>query len=507
MDRNDSRIRLQVYGEKSMIRFPHSLLGRTLLLVSGSILTFLAVLSILLYFGTGKILASWHENEAASLETYIKEKLTLLAISAEQTGMPITATDTARALDGLPFNPTWLVVTDPAGNPLYAWRDAGMGGMGKRNARMQGMRGMQLSQDLTGIQNWHQIKAQDGKEYFKYSAYIPDFGENESNRILINAARLILFWGFAIASLVSFVFALIFARPLKKQSAFLVGALDRMASGKRDVAYPSCHVTEFDHIARSSSILQKNLLREEDLRRQWAADIAHDIRTPLTVLHGQIEGMIDGVFAPDESRLARLDKEIRRLESLTNGLALLTRIETPGFIPSRRKIRIRAFLTEIADRYKEDAASMAGGDFIVESPDISVSADPELLERAVDNLVTNAIRYGVSGGKIRLLCEDPDASGSANAGTRGDTREGAGTGACTEAGGKKKIIVENEGTIDSAILPQLFDRMFRADNSRNTEGSGLGLSIAKAIVEAHEGKIYAECDAELNLTKFVIEIG
>jgi len=66
--------------------------------------------------------------------------------------------------------------------------------------------------------------------------------------------------------------------------------------------------------------------------------------------------------------------------------------------------------------------------------------------------------------------------------------------------------VENEGAIESAILPKLFDRMFRADSSRNSEGSGLGLSIAKAIVEAHQGKIYPECDADLNLTRFVIEI-
>jgi len=474
-----------------MTRIPQSLLGRTLLLVSGSILTFLGVLSILLYLGTGKILASWHENESASLDSYVREKLLSMAVSAEKTGMPITASDTALALDGLPYNPSWLIVTDPAGNPLYVWRNTGMGNVARRNASMRrpGMMGMQLSQDIANIQNWRQIRVQNGKAYFRYSAYIPDFGDNESNRILISAARLILFWGFAIASIVSFVFALIFARPLKKQAAFLVGALDRMASGKRDVAFPSCPVTEFDHIARSSSVLQTNLLHEEELRRQWAADIAHDIRTPLTVLHGQIEGMIDGVFAPDESRLARIEKEIKRLESLTNGLALLTRIETPGFAPSRKQIKIRTFLMEIADRFKEES-STASGDFIVESPDISVSADPELLERAIDNLVTNAIRYGVKGGAVRLLCED--------------TGEGTGVGA--GPGGNKKIIVENEGAIESAILPKLFDRMFRADSSRNSEGSGLGLSIAKAIVEAHQGKIYPECDADLNLTRFVIEI-
>jgi len=464
-----------------MIRIQHGLMGRTLLLVSGSILTFLAVLSILLYLGTGRILTAWHKNETASLDSIIEEKLMSLAITAEKRGTPISATDTALALEGLPKGPSWIVVTDPVDNPLYIWRDSRKGGMGRRSLpmRMQGM-----------SQDWHRINLPDGKTYFKYSAYIPDFAENDSNRILVEAARQIIVWGFLIASIVSFVFALIFARPLKKQSAFIVNALDRMASGKRDVQFPPCPVTEFDHIARSSAILQENLAREESLRRQWAADIAHDIRTPLTVLHGQIEGMIDGVFTPDEDRLARLEKEIRRLEALTNGLALLTRIETPGFTPSRKPIKIRTFLTEIADRYKEEA-SATGASFDVVSPDLVISADPELLERAIDNLITNAIRYGINGGRIRLQCVD----------------SGVGSGMVANTSGKKKIIVENEGTIEREILPKLFDRMFRADGSRNTEGSGLGLSIAKAIVEAHQGKIYAECDADPELTRFVIEIG
>jgi len=444
----------------------HGLSGRTLLLVLGSILTFVAVLSLLLFSGTGRLLNSWHEREIEALHSFIQGQLSALALEARKDGRTISEAETARALEGLPYSPSWVVVTAPDGRLLYFYREADPGGQSRNFLRR-----------LQDISEWFEVRLPDGTLAFKYSALIPAFDEQESNRILLGALRLVLVWGSAAAALLAFVFAWIFVRPLRRQTAGLVASLERMAAGERGVALPSCPVTEIDHIARASDVLQTNLQREEELRRQWAADIAHDLRTPLAVLRGQLEGMLDGVFAPVPDRINRLVSELRKLESLVNALALLSRIETPGFRPERAPIDIRSILSGTAERFGPEARA-AGSEIVVEAPAVRMEADAALLERALENLVSNALRYGRPGGRIVLAARNTAPAGVT-------------------------LSVENDGVIDPEILPRVFDRLFRADDSRGAEGRGLGLSIVKAIVEAHGGAVRAESDGETAKTRFI----
>lgn len=457
--------------------------GRTLVLVMGSILAFTAVLALLLFLGTSRILSVWHDNEATSLDSFIRDKLAGLALDVGRTGIPASSADVSAVLADIPYSPSYLAVASADGALLYLRRGMMMGGS-MRGGSSRGM-GSQLRDDAI----WNDVRQKDGTIAFRFSAAIPAFDENESNRVLLGTARVILVWGLAIASIVAFAFAFVFARPLRKQSASLVSSLERMASGKRDVAFNSCSVTELDKIARASAVLQDNLVREESLRRQWAADVAHDLRTPLASLRGQIEGMIDGVFKTDSDRLVRLGSEISRLEALTTSLALLTRIETPGFAPSKKPVDLGSFLAETAARFT-DESSESGSSVVVVTSDASgdgscegtIHADPGLLARAVDNLVSNALRYGKPGGTVLL-------SAIADNGSE-----------------RSLIVVENEGVIDDQTLARAFDRLFRADSSRNTEGSGLGLSIAKAIVESHGGTIRGESDVKNNRTRFTISL-
>lgn len=466
--------------------------GRTIALVMGSLVTFAGVLLLLLFFGTGRLLASWNESEKKGLETVIGARLLSLAEDSRKGGVAVYPDDVAKALEELPYSPSWVAVTDGRGRMLYFRRAAGMAGMARRMfrddpSRMGGMMNdyatpaPRMSQGSPGNVSWRDVLLSDGSLAFRYGAAMPAFDEKESNRVLLATARLIFAWGLVAAAIVSILFALVFSRPLERQSASLVKALEQMASGARGVAIPDCPVTEFGCIARASSTLQENLSREEGLRRQWAADVAHDLRTPLAVLRGQFEGMIDGVFAADPERIARLERELSRLEALVNSLALLSRIETPGFAVAKKPVNAAAFLSEAAGRFDAEAAAR-GFSLIVDSRPVTILADSDLLARAVDNLVSNAIRYGVPGGAIRLRC--------------------VGTG--QNSGGE--ITVENDGVIEAALLPRLFDRLFRADSSRNTEGSGLGLSIARAIVAAHGGTIRAESDESKLVTRFIVSL-
>jgi two-component system sensor histidine kinase BaeS len=469
--------------------------GRTIALVMGSLFTFAAVLLLLLYFGTGKILVSWNENERKGLETIIGERLLALAVDAGKTGAEVSPGDVESALADLPYSPTWIAVTDGHGTLLYFYRAAGMPGMAGMARRMlrddssrmhEMMNGHEssaarMSATMQGNVTWRDVRLSDGRLAFRYGAAMPEFGEKESNRVLLATARLILVWGLVAAAIVSILFALVFSRPLERQSASLVAALERMAAGERGVAIPECPVTEFGCIARASTTLQDNLVREENIRRQWAADVAHDLRTPLTVLRGQFEGMIDGVFKPEPERIVRLEKELSRLEKLVNSLALLSRIETPDFTLSKKPMDAVAFLSEVAGRFDAEAVAK-GSSLIVDSRPVTILADSDLLARAIDNLVSNALRYGAVGGTIRLRCVGNAATGGV------------------------EILVENDGVIGPDILPRLFDRLFRADSSRNTEGSGLGLSIARAIVTAHGGTIRAESDEANSITRFTVSL-
>lgn len=441
--------------------------GRTLLLALGSILTFVAAFGILLFLGAGRLLASWHERETQALHSFIQGQLSALALDMRKEGKAASEADTARVLEGLPYGPSWVVVTAPDGRLLYYYREADPGGQSRNFLRR-----------LQDISEWFDVKLPDGTLAFRYSAFIPAFDEQESNRMLLGALRLVLVWGLAAAAALAFVFAWIFARPLKRQTAGLVVSLERMAAGERSVALPPCPVTELDQIARASDVLQKTLEREEELRRQWAADVSHDLRTPLSVLRGQLEGMIDGVFTPDSGRLVRLVSEIRKLESLVNALSLLSRIETPGFAPERSRFDIGGVLSRMADRFGPEAEA-AGSEIIVDAPTIEMEADAALLERALENLVSNALRYGRPGG-IVVLAARKDAPAGVT------------------------LSVENEGAMDPEVLPRVFDRLYRADNSRGAGGSGLGLSIVKAIVEAHGGAVRAESDKEKAKTRFII---
>jgi two-component system sensor histidine kinase BaeS len=448
-----------------------SLSARMLVLVLFSILIFSLVLASLLLFGSERIFDSWKDSETNALHDYIEGNLLEVAKKARQTGMQVTSTDIELALKGMPFSPSWIVVTDAEGKILYYYRKGDGAGLAKN-----------FLQNVQNDKNeWVDVSLSDGTKVFRYSSLIPAFNELDSNRILVSAAKQLLLWGSVLAALIAFVLAFFFSRPLKKQTSVLVSSLERMAKGDREVVIPPCPVAEFDQIAGAFTILQANLKQEELLRRQWAADIAHDLRTPITVVRGQLEGMLDGVFVPDTLRLTRLLNENIKLGGLVQSLALLTKIETPGFSPNKKEIPLAPFFDKVASQF--DLKTEAEGFSLnLAIPPVSLVVDPVLFERVIDNLISNALCYGKKG-EIGIFVTSRDREGTPI---------------------PLSLIIENEGTIDSKILSRIFDRMYRGDSARETKGSGLGLSIVQAIVKAHGWSIGVESDERNKKTRFIV---
>lgn len=428
--------------------------ARSLALVLISLGIFASVLALLLTFGLGKIMQIWHEDEQKALHQYISTTLLDLQQEATAKESNVVQADLVRAFEGLPFAPDYLVVTSSAGALLYYYKEAERG---SGQARM-------VLRNLKDIQQWYEVTLPDGSLAFRYALHLPAFDEQASNGFLIAASRLLLFWALVVGALLSLFLAYLFTRPLQRESKSVVRSLQRMAGGERAIPLRLGKIAEFNDIAQASQVLQEHLAEEEQLRRQWAEDIAHDLRTPLSVLRAQLEAMVDGLFKVEKPRLEKLVLETEKLENLVNSLALLTHLETPGFRPRQQDVKLDLFLLGLCDQY-DQPAKLKGMSLEVISAEALLQADPSLLERALGNLLSNAIKYGTQGSVVQVVVT-ADATGKA-----------------------RSLCIENEGQIAEDVLSHMFDRLYRGEEARFSEGTGLGLSIVKAIVEAHRWDI------------------
>jgi two-component system heavy metal sensor histidine kinase CusS len=211
-----------------------------------------------------------------------------------------------------------------------------------------------------------------------------------------------------------------------------------------------------------------------DRLSRFSADIAHELRTPLSTLRGEVEVALGKPRSPEEYRetLSSFLEEAGRLTRLIESLLFLARAEDPKMEIRRESVDVAGELRSIAEFY-EAAAADRGVELSAAAADgLRVSLDRGLFQRAAGNLIDNALTHTPKGGRIRL---------------------GAG-----RDNGNVRIDVEDTGAgIAAEHLPRVFDRLYRADRSRSaaTGGSGLGLAIVKSIAELHGGR--AEIVSEL----------
>ncbi len=277
-----------------------------------------------------------------------------------------------------------------------------------------------------------------------------------------------------LAALLSFLLATSVAgavtRRLTRPLLALEGGARRLAAGERGMrlALPPSR-DELRSLTEAFNSLVSGLERQESWRRGVVADIAHDLRTPLSVLRSEIEAMQDGVRPLDGAGLARLHQEVMRLTRLVEDLRTLSVAEAGGLGLEREAVDVGSFLDRVVAGFASRAGSV-GVDLSLEPvpSGLTVNADPAALSRVLDNLLDNALRYA--------------APGSVEVGAREDA-------------GEVLITVRDHGPgLPEGEADRLFERFYRGDPSRARQsegGSGLGLSIAKALVEAHGGRLEA----------------
>ena len=295
-------------------------------------------------------------------------------------------------------------------------------------------------------------------------------------------AATVLFWTIATAlgapdlagnvargvALLVVVYGFLFtARALRRFAApvgDVIEAVGRVADGDLSTRVAERGSRETRALARAFNTMTTRLEASEEQRRRLLADVSHELRTPLSVVQGNLEALVDGVHPADEAHLAAILDETKVLSRLVEDLRTLSLAESGALALHREATDVGALVREIVDSFGSQADPAGVSlEAQVSSGLPPVDADPVRAREILSNLIANALRYTPSGGHVTVTAQPADAAVAI------DVRD-------TGAG------------IAPDRIGRIFDRFYKSPESR---GAGLGLAIAKQLVEAHRGEISA----------------
>ena len=277
-----------------------------------------------------------------------------------------------------------------------------------------------------------------------------------------------------LAVAVALLGGLLLARQLTAPLRALTDAAQRLAVGKGQTdgvdSVPQVQVRSQDEIGelgQAFNQMASSLAHQETLRRNLMADIAHELRTPLSVIRSDVEALLDGVYEPSLENLASLHQESLLLSRLVDDLRALAQAEAGQLRLEREATDLSALLERVLAGFECTTDSQSQALCLDLPPDLPpVEADPQRVRQVVANLVSNAQRHAAGAGQIRI-----------SALPRGESVQVS--------------VSDNGPGISPSDLPHVFDRFWRGSSSR-AEGSGLGLAIARELVRAHGGEIWVE---------------
>jgi len=273
--------------------------------------------------------------------------------------------------------------------------------------------------------------------------------------------RLLLYGGLA-AGLLALLLGIVLARRATAPARELARAARGFASGDRGRRVRYDTPDEFGEMARAFNAMGDAVEEEDRLRRDFAAEVAHEVRTPLSIIRSQIEGIQDGVLEPNPSTVGSLHEETLRLTRLMGDLETLASAEAAGFSLSPQPTSLKPLLDECAHGFAGPFEAQ-GVTLRLELEDVVADLDPNRMRQVVSNLLSNALKFTPSGGSV-------------------DVQLG-------KTGGQAVITVTDTGPgIAPDDVPHVFDRFFRGRGVR-ASGSGIGLTVVRELVEAHGGSV------------------
>lgn len=304
--------------------------------------------------------------------------------------------------------------------------------------------------------------------YLDISYYSP-YNLNENEFQFIKALNRILIAVGIISLLGAVVMGLVLANSITKPIVKTVEITKQISEGDYNICFQDgVRTKELYGLTQAVSQMAESLGEQENLRKRLTSDVAHELRTPIANVLSYLEAIIDGVWESTAERLQNCYDELERISKLVSDLERLRQAENDNLSIQKTEVDLLDLAQSVLQNFetqlaKKNLRCTVDGDHTV------VSADRGRIQQVITNLVSNAIKYSNEEGKIHILLEDkPDAG---------------------------IIRVEDNGIgIAEKDIQLIFERFYRADKSRNrkTGGAGIGLTIAKAIIQAHGGKIMVE---------------
>jgi len=256
------------------------------------------------------------------------------------------------------------------------------------------------------------------------------------------------------------------SRPLDE----LVEASGKVAEGDFSVRVDERGPAEVRSLLRGFNSMAERLQVHDQQRRAMFADVSHELRTPITVIQGNVEGILDGLYPADEARLKSIMEETQILSRLVDDLRTLSVAESGALQLKSEPTDLGFLIRDVVSAFETQAKEKGINIELALTDMDEVEVDPQRIREVLSNLVSNALRYTPGQGVVKI--------GLAESGS-GLERSAL-------------VYVENSGPgIEAADLRRIFDRFYKSSDSG---GMGLGLSIAKYLVEAHGGKIWAESE-------------
>lgn len=266
--------------------------------------------------------------------------------------------------------------------------------------------------------------------------------------------------------LIPLFFALLVAKKLSSPIVTINDFTKEIAKGRySSLSLEETGIREIDDLLVSVNDLSLQLQHQQKIRNRLSSDIAHEIRTPLTTLKGNIEAMIDGVWEISEERLYRCYEEVSRITRLIGEIDRINELESQESQLQKTTFNLTELAQQIVDNFQpmlvENKLNCS-----VSGDRVFISADRDKIHQVLTNLLANAIKFTPSGGRIDLYVSQSKGTTSFR-------------------------IIDNGQGIPPEEVGQIFERFYMAEPSRNSKlgGQGIGLSIVKGIVNAHQGTI------------------
>ena len=296
----------------------------------------------------------------------------------------------------------------------------------------------------------------------------------------IERTSLTLLYGALIGSVIALLLGIFLSRTLTRPIRELTQATHAVSEGDLSQQVIVRSNDELGELAKAFNRMSTELSRSVNTRKQMTADIAHELRTPLSLILGHAEAVHDGVLPPTRENFEIIREEATRLEHLVNDLRTLSLADAGELSINLQIIEPERLLNEVAALYQYQAQKKNISLDVAIAPALpTIEVDPGRMTQVLTNILDNATRHTPEGGRIILSAK--------------------------QIGDQVELSIQDSGPgLKAEDLERIFERFYRADSSRQRDdevpgGSGLGLAIAKSIVQAHNGQLSAESEAGAGL--------